>query len=77
MSSAEVGEEHLKKTLLTGTKVKDILSELKEWLGRAHFEVADPNKSELLKICNDPSRDKAFQPLLIELGIYNKVTLSD
>ncbi|KAI4240296.1 MAG: hypothetical protein L6R40_005233 [Gallowayella cf. fulva] len=70
MSSAEVGEEHLKKTLLTGTKVKDILSELKEWLVRAHFEVADPNKSELLRICNDLSRDEAFQPLLIELDPF-------
>lgn len=77
MSSTEVGEEHLKQTPLNGTKLKDILSELTEWLVRAHFEIADRNKSEMLRICNDPGRDKAFQPLLIELGIYNKVTSSD
>ena len=73
MASAE-GEKHLQQTELKGTKIKDILSRFEKWLATAHFEVADPAKSEKLKICDDPGLDEASQPLLIELGVYNKVT---
>ncbi len=74
--STEVRGEHLQRTQLTGTKAKDILSEFGQWLAGAHFEVADRSKSEKLKTYDDPGLDKASQPLLVELGIYNKVTCS-
>lgn len=76
MSSAE-GEKHLQQTELKGKKVKEILSDFEKWLVGAHFEVADRAKSEKLKICDDPGLDEASQPLLIELGVYNKVTSSE
>ncbi len=73
MSSAE-GEKHLQQTDLEGKNVKEILSEFERWLVGAHFKVADRDKSEKLKICDDPGLNEASQPLLIELGVYNKVT---
>ncbi len=77
MSAAESKEDHLQWTPLTSPKVKEILSLFESWLANARFEIADHKKSENLKICVDPNLDEASQPILIELGIYNKVILTD
>lgn len=70
--SAERGK-HLQRTLLTGTKIKDVLSHFGLWLAEARFEVADRSKSDKLRTCNDPGLHKASQSLLNELGLYEKV----
>lgn len=77
MSAAESKEDHLQWTPLTSPKVKEILPLFESWLAKARFEIADPEKSENLKICVDPNLDEASQPILIELGIYNKVISTD
>ena len=74
MSSAEE-EEHLKGTELNGSNVKKILEDFQIWLDKAHFEVVDRAKSEMLQRCDDPGLAEASQPLLIAFGFYNQVTL--
>ena len=73
----ELREKHLHRTQLTSTKFKDALTQFGHWLAEAQFEIADRNKSENLRTCNDPGLNKACQPLLMELGIYDKVTSFD
>ena len=73
--SAEKGG-HLQRTLLTGTKIKGILSHFGCWLTEADFKVADRSKSDRLMTCNDPGLYKATQSLLNELDLDQKVTSS-
>ncbi|KAK0507169.1 hypothetical protein JMJ35_010207 [Cladonia borealis] len=72
MSSAEE-EEHLKGTELNGSNVKKILEDFQIWLDKAHFEVVDRAKSEMLQRCDDPGLAEASQPLLIAFGFYNQM----
>jgi hypothetical protein len=76
MSATESDEIHLQEKKLTGTKIKTILTQFALWLKTAKFDLADPQKSEGLQTCTDPGLGDASQPLLLELGVYDRVNLS-
>ena len=61
-------QNHLHQKKLTGSDAKEILSQLGKWLENADFE-----DDGTLEKCADPGLDQACKPLLVELGIYEKV----
>lgn len=69
MSADASSQPHLERTRLTGTNMKTILSGLGEWLQDAAF-----NDDGTLEQCEDPGLHKACKPLLMELGIWEKVS---
>lgn len=68
MSTVTSQQNHLHQKKLTGSDVKEILSQLGKWLENADFE-----DDGTLEKCADPGLDQACKPLLVELGIYEKV----
>ena len=62
-------QPHLERTPLTGKNIKTILSELGKWLNGAAFK-----DDGTLEQCEDPGLHEACKPLLIELGIWEKVS---
>ena len=68
MSTVALQPNHLHQKKLTGSDVKEILSQLGKWLENADFE-----DDGTLEKCADPRLDQACKPLLVELGIYEKV----
>ena len=68
MSMVASQQNHLHQKKLTGSDAKEILSQLGKWLENADFE-----DDGTLEKCADPGLDQACKPLLVELGIYEKV----
>ena len=62
-------QPHFERTPLTGTNTKTILSGLGEWLEGAAF-----SDDGTLEQCKDPGINKACKPLLVELGLWEKVS---
>ncbi len=68
MSSAALEQSHLQRRPLSGSNIKDILSQLGKWLEGAVFE-----DDGTLEKCADPGLDEACKSLFVELGVYEKV----
>lgn len=68
MSAVASQQSHLHQKKLTGSDIKEILSQLGKWLENAVFK--DDGTLEKYVV---PRLDQACKPLLAELGIYKKV----
>lgn len=68
MSSGALQQGHLHQRELTGANIKEVLSQLGKWLEKAAFE-----DDGTLEQCADPGLFQACTPLLVELGIYERV----